>query len=252
MKCLFGLLFLGLVAAQTPPECCPAKWGDVGALFPLPRDCLDVRNFGGQRSGVYVIYPQSVENCRPVRVWCDQSQSNGGWTVIQRRVDGSVDFLRDWDAYKTGFGSVAGEHWLGLENMHHLTIQGRYELRVRIEDFAGQSREAEYRLFRVGNEKAGNYTLTVTGFQGGGAGNGLSIHNGMPFSTIDRDNDSWGRNCAEEYTGAWWYKACFTSNLNGQYLRGTTTLYGKGIVWSTWRGYNYSFRRVEMKIRRNS
>ena len=36
-----------------------------------------------------------------------------GWTVLQRRYDGSEDFDRDWQDYKSGFGSQEYEHWIG-------------------------------------------------------------------------------------------------------------------------------------------
>lgn len=33
--------------------------------------------------------------------------------VIQRRTDGTENFYRPWEHYKTGFGNVATEYWLG-------------------------------------------------------------------------------------------------------------------------------------------
>lgn len=30
-----------------------------------------------------------------------------GWTLIQNRQDGSVNFGRAWDGYKNGFGNIA-------------------------------------------------------------------------------------------------------------------------------------------------
>ena len=47
--------------------------------------------------------------------WCDFDDTNG-WTVIQRRQDGSVDFYLYWADYKEGFGNVDGEYWLGMHS----------------------------------------------------------------------------------------------------------------------------------------
>lgn len=33
--------------------------------------------------------------------------------VIQRRINGKEDFYRSWSDYKSGFGTVQTEYWLG-------------------------------------------------------------------------------------------------------------------------------------------
>jgi len=77
----------------------------------------------------------------------------------------------------------------------------------------------------------------------------ISGHNNMPFTTKDQDNDLHLENCAQKFTGAWWYRACHVVNLNGLYLGGTTNDLGKGVVWEKWKGFYYSLKRTEMKIR---
>lgn len=93
-----------------------------------------------------------------------------------------------------------------------------------------------------------SFVLTAT-FPLAPAGDALLKHNGMKFTTKDRDNDHSENNCASFYHGAWWYRNCHTSNLNGQYLRGQHTSYADGIEWSSWTGWQYSLKFSEMKIR---
>ena len=78
----------------------------------------------------------------------------------------------------------------------------------------------------------------------------LTFCSDMQFSTRDSDNDI-DRNdsCAQKYKGAWWYKACHRSNLNGLYLNGIHRLYGTGVNWKPFKGYKYSLKRTEMKVK---
>lgn len=235
MKVLVFLALLLRVAVSPPPI--------------IPVDCADLYSRGFGHSGVYTIYPAGTTS--PVQVYCDMGCSGqpneGRWTVIQRRKDGTVNFYRKWDQYKNGFGQASGEYWLGLENIHLLTLRKKYELRVDIEDFEGSKAHVQYSLFSVGSEQDG-YKLEISGFTDGGAGNSLLEHNGMKFSTLDKDQDTHNSNCARLYLGGWWYGECHSVNINGEYLWGSS-IYGIGLNWVSWKGYEYSLKATEMKIR---
>ena len=183
------------------------------------------------------------------QVYCDMSNGSG-WTVFQRRMDGSVDFYLKWADYLKGFGDLNGEFWLGLYKIHRLTATSSASLHVDLEDFEGVSVFAHYSTFIVGNVDT-KYTLTVGGYSGN-AGDSLSGHNSMKFSTHDQDNDIYRTvNCAHDYKGAWWYTGCHVSNLNGKYLPGAHSTDADGVNWKHFKGHKYSFKVSEMKIRRN-
>ncbi|XP_060009654.1 ficolin-1-like [Lagenorhynchus albirostris] len=210
-----------------------------------PRTCKELLTRGHFLSGWYTIY---LPDCRPLTVLCDMDVDGGGWTVFQRRSDGSVDFYRDWAAYKQGFGSQLGEFWLGNENIHALTAQGSSELRVDLVDFEGNHQFAKYQSFKMAGE-AEKYKLVLGAFVGGSAGDSLTPHKDQFFSTKDQDNDKSSSNCAVQFQGAWWYTSCHSSNLNGRYLGGPHTSYANGVNWRSWRGYNYSYKATTMKVR---
>ena len=174
-----------------------------------------------------------------------------GWTVFQRRMDGSVDFYCNWTDYEEGFGNLTGEFWLGLSKIHRLTPdETDYTLRVDLEDFENETRYAKYSTFNIGDSTT-DYTNTVGGYSGD-AGDSLAYHNGRKFSTKDRDNDQSGDgSCAVLYSGAWWYNLCHDSNLNGLYLEGPQESYADGIDLVTFRGYYYSLKFTEMKLQNN-
>ncbi|XP_031176986.1 microfibril-associated glycoprotein 4-like [Sander lucioperca] len=215
----------------------------------LPVDCGDIYNDDNSRpSGVYTIYP--IRATSAVQVYCDMVSEGGRWTVFQRRMDGTVNFYRGWDQYKTGFGIAAGEYWLGLESLYHLTLRKRYELLVDMEDFDGNKAFARYSSFSIDPESSG-YRLHISGFINGGAGNSLSFHNGQKFTTFDKDQDSDDtRNCARSFLGAFWYNRCHYTNPNGVYRWGADgTIHFVGVEWYHWIGNNYSLKSISMKIR---
>ena len=178
-------------------------------------------------------------------VYCDMRTDGGGWTVFQRRQDGSVDFYRGWNDYKSGFGQLTAEFWLGNDKIHRLTTARLNTLRVELEDWNGARVCAKYGKFNIGDEQA-KYRLEV-GSYSGTAGDSLTYHNNMAFSTKDRHNDRSHDNCAVVYTGAWWYNAGHQSNLNGKYL-GNNKGFGKGVLWCYFRS-DFSLKFTEMKLR---
>ena len=102
---------------------------------------------------------------KPIHVLCDMTTKGGGWTVFQRRLDGSVDFYLGWEFYKNGFGDLNGEFWLGNDNLHRLTAADDVMLRVDLEDLDGDTRYAEYTTFGVADE-ADKYRLLIGEYTG--------------------------------------------------------------------------------------
>ena len=165
------------------------------------RDCSGYR--GSRTSGIYNINPDGKQS---FQVFCDMDTRNGGWTVIQRRANGSVDFFKNWIDYKFGFGSVENEFWLGNEKIHRLTERKNMMIRFDLE-VAGNKMYVEYKTFHIDGEND-NYRLHISSYSGKYE-DALSDNNGMHFSTKDRDNDKWsGGSCAEKEHGGWWYNAC--------------------------------------------
>ena len=109
-----------------------------------------------------------------MQVFCDMATDGGGWTVFQKRLDGSVDFYREWESYKNGFGDLNGEFWLGNDNLHRLTAADDVMLRVDLEDFDGNITYAEYTTFKVVDE-GDKYRLLIGGYNGT-AGDSMAFH----------------------------------------------------------------------------
>ncbi|XP_046368638.1 fibrinogen C domain-containing protein 1-B-like [Haliotis rufescens] len=190
-------------------------------------DCAGIlKEYPNAGDGVYRIQPSDEQGS--FKAYCDMTQHGGGWLVIQRRVDGLVDFYRTWFEYMDGFGNLTGEFWLGNEKIHRLTSQKTYELRVDLKFTDGETVYARYDNFRLGNMSS-FYTLAVSGFTGN-SGDYMNYHNSMRFSAKNLDLDlHQTEHCAVVYHGAWWHNGCHLSNLNGIYNETTA----RGMRWGS-------------------
>ncbi|GFO42466.1 fibrinogen-related protein 3-2 [Plakobranchus ocellatus] len=193
-----------------------------------------------------VIYPRDG-NGQGLPYLCDMFTDGGGWIVIQRRSSlFNVDFDRSWDTYKKGFGTFDDEFWLGNERIHAFTSSGTWELRVDLK-YKGKEAYALYSNFKVESELE-QYKLRFGNYSGT-AGNSLAIHNGVKFSTQDRDNDERGdTHCAKKNTGGWWYinkSYCSWADLNSKKSERKYS----GIEWDAFADED-SCSFSEMKMRR--
>jgi len=201
-----------------------------------PRSCA------GQRDGLQWIKP---DGDRDIQVFCE-----GGWVLMQKRTSSSVNFHRDWTSYARGFGDETN-FWLGNENLHALTLGGA-RLRVVLVNAGNNVSYAEYGTFSVAAGGA-NFEVVFDDYSGN-AGDALTYHSGNSFSTWDADHDRCSKNCAESYSGGWWYNCCYQANMNGLYEgRGHVPPQDTGIVWdwNTWKEHPYSIRSCYMWVQPN-
>ena len=202
--------------------------------------CKSILESGNIASGVYQL---RISNTELINVYCDQETDGGGWLVVQRREDGSENFLRSWSEYKLGFGDVAREFWLGNDYLHQLT-RTKQELRVDIIDFDGNTAYAKYSSFGVGPESE-YYKMTVSGYSGT-AGDEMSSDSDGRFYLMDQ-----GNSCVDSSKSPWWRKSCLWYNLNGvcSSLARDNDAFGTHLHWWMWGSKTKPLKNTEVKIR---
>ena len=164
--------------------------------------------------------------------------------VIQRRLPKGVEnFTRSYSEYENGFGDLNNEFWYGLKNIH-------WELRIdMVKKADGAKLTYAYETFKVG-DATDKYRLTIGGGKGTG-GDAMAYHNGEQFTTYDQDNDKLELNCGYHHSAGWWYKSCYSANLNGRHTRldlpGVDTNHAI-LEWNNGTSWQ-SLSSAEMKIR---
>ncbi|XP_065076529.1 angiopoietin-4-like [Ochlerotatus camptorhynchus] len=210
----------------------------------LFRSCNDVPAV----SGIYDIRP--INATESFEVYCEQG-FGGRWLVLQNRYDGSESFNRSWADYKSGFGVIGNEFWLGLDKLHQITSADEYELMVWMGDFKDFEAHQKYKLFAVANE-ADNYRLTLDGWRDGTAGESHYVYRDQQFTTFDRDNDKSIMNCAVEMGSGYWHLDCGTginrNNLNGIYSEEVLNC-SRGMWWGGFGAEQNPLKWTKMMIR---
>ena len=216
---LILLLATGIVAVTAVDDCPSQNTSAKNCCDRRSKSFTFARNTK-ESSGIYLVNIPCEDDPILADAYCDNCNGGGGWLVVQRRQDGSVDFNRTWLEYEDGFGKLTGEFWYGLRVLHCLTGQGGWEMRMDIKLANGTNIFLQYEQFKVASAKD-KYKLTVGGFQGTTT-DPMAYHNGMNFTTKDSDNDQWGNNCAlwAGPGGGWWYKYCARIQPNRQYKGG--------------------------------
>ncbi|XP_071976227.1 fibrinogen-like protein 1-like protein [Engystomops pustulosus] len=188
----------------------------------VAKDCRAAFLNMRRTSGLYVVWPKDSP---PMVVYCDQSLAGQGWTFLQRNTlqHNASFWSQDWQKYRDGFGDLMGDHWLGNDLIYHLTRQSPFTVRFVLVDGQGNRYHADYSSFRVDGKET-DYTLRL-GDYSGNAGDALTVmnetgtHDNMKFSTVERDNDRWSKNCAEITGGAgWWFDSCRSALLNTEHI----------------------------------
>ena len=247
------IMFISLFTAGITANCDQQKRAEklqYPCGLPASDNCCHFKSnyFDCSPCGMYKMKSWCGGRLSIVEMYCDTKTADGGWTVIQRRKNGSVDFNRPWSDYEKGFGDLNGEFWYGLKNMNCLTQTGQWEMRVDFE-FENKTRSyLHYNVFKVGSA-TDEYPLTISGFTGITPTDPFVTMplNGLKFSTYDNDNDKYSDNCAAQIgkakdNGGWWHSSCWNINLNYQY---NPTLYGSIALANNF----YNPRWIEMKIR---
>lgn len=199
-----------------------------------PKDCKDLYKRGKVDSGVYTIYPwgRFDPNYRPVQAYCDMKTEGGGWTAIQRRVNGEENFNRSWTEYKVGFENPQRDYWIGNDAIHQLTKGRNSSLYISITSTNKTISNTVYGQFSVSREEQ-KYKLHIADYENGSLDDAMLCsyyngHAGMNFSTFDMDNDGvFYTNYASDNSGGWWFSKCCDAYLNGPWFSDDVSNFGR-------------------------
>lgn len=157
------------------------------------------------------VYNVTTANGFTFEVLCNHDILGPGWTVIQQRLRGGVDFNRNWTTYRNGFGDFwDGDFFLGLDKIHRLTSEKPHELYIHMQSINGSTYFARYDQFAISGEDDLYRLIKLDKFSGNNIVDNFAYNKYQRFSTYDRDNDNLVIiNCAEYLKCGWWHNNCY-------------------------------------------
>ena len=209
------------------------------------------------KDGPHTIYPYAPDPAG-LNVVCDQETNNGGWIIYQRRVDGTLNFTRNWAQYSRGFWTTGGnmtELWLGNEKVYQLLHKygsNEVTLRIELDAFDGARGWIEVSDFKMADgSHANKYGLHWNRCNASGGSDMVdswNAHMDLTFKTHDKVDNR--QHCFDNHhTGGWWYsRQCGTVLLNGEYINSATTNTTKSIYVRNFSGHE-TLRRSRMMFR---
>jgi ficolin len=229
------------------------------------KDCAELKAAGQTKSGVYDI----TINNKVYLIYCDMETEGGGWTVIQQRVDNTLEFWNQkWNAYKVGFGDYgdSSNFWAGNDLIHELSSKDPKVI-LRVDLWGDQNPSSNYKTnywwsefnFKLDDEST-DYTLhasilkkDATDWKGTGNAStnwyDVTCEEGVKFSTIDKINDPMTKCVTDYHLGGWWLHYCATVSLNGEY-KPAKYADGYGFMWLIDGEYMINPIKSRMSIRK--
>ncbi|XP_060597331.1 ficolin-2-like [Ruditapes philippinarum] len=170
-------------------------------------------------TGVYTI---AVGGTETLQVYCDMRTNGGGWTVFQHRLDGSVNFQRNFSQYENGFGDINGEFWLGLKYVQKLTeMPSEFKYEITFSNDGEQPWNERFSRFQLVGPR---YVLSIDDrlySSGNNYGETFATFNESPFVALAEDSST---SCLSG-DHMWWSFTAQTCNyvLNLNIVYGTKT-----------------------------
>ncbi|KAH8299476.1 hypothetical protein KR044_001746 [Drosophila immigrans] len=142
----------------------------------------------------------------PLDASCDASSV--GWIVMQKRIY-KERFPKTLDSFRSGFGTLYGEMFLGLERIHLITRSQGYLLYGYIEYLDGQFRHFFNEDFQIGDEHD-DYDLSALGlFSGNLSIDSLGFSKFNKITLLNRKTSNWfDEGCSNILDAGWWFIYC--------------------------------------------